>query len=67
MPPKLLIRLGLVKEGEMWLVERALYGLRESPKLWVDYRDIEISQMGFELEGTHVLSSIRALRKKTCG
>ena len=49
LPPKILIRLGLVKEGEMWLVERALYGLRrESPKLWGDYRDIEISQMSFQ-------------------
>ena len=34
LPPKILIRLGLVKEGEMWLIERALYGLRKSPKLW---------------------------------
>ena len=33
LPPKILVRLGLVKEGEMWLVEKALYGLRESPKL----------------------------------
>ena len=32
----------------MWLVERALYGLRESPKLWQDYRDIEIRQMSFQ-------------------
>ena len=48
LPPKILIRLGLVKDGEMWLVERALYGLRESPKLWGDYRDIEISQMSFQ-------------------
>ena len=48
LPPKILVRLGLVKEGEMWLVEKALYGLRESPKLWGDYRDIEISQMSFQ-------------------
>ena len=48
LPPKILIRLGLVKDGEMWLVEKALYGLRESPKLWGDYRDIEISQMSFQ-------------------
>ena len=48
LPSKILIRLGLVKEGEMWLVEKALYGLRESPKLWGDYRDIEISQMSFQ-------------------
>ena len=24
-PPRILIRLGLVQEGEMWMVERALY------------------------------------------
>ena len=48
LPPKILVRLGLVKEGEMWLVEKALYGLCESPKLWGDYRDIEISQMSFQ-------------------
>ena len=47
LPPKLPIRLGLAKEVEMWLVEKALYGLREFSKLRGDYRDIEISQMSF--------------------
>ena len=30
----------------------SIYGLRESPKLWGDYRDVEISQMSFMVENT---------------
>ena len=50
-PPRVLERLGLVEVGELWLVERALYGLRESPRLWSDHRDgtlhgMEIQQGG---------------------
>ena len=38
-PPKILERLGLIERGEFWLVEKALYSLCESPRLWSDYRD----------------------------
>ena len=31
-PPRILVLMGIVEEGEMWFVDRALYGLRQSPK-----------------------------------
>ena len=34
LPPKILIRLGLVEEGELGAVDKALYGFRESPRCW---------------------------------
>ena len=30
-PPRLLVRLGLAEEGELWILTHAVYGLRESP------------------------------------
>ena len=38
-PPHLLIKMGLVEEGTLWLPTRALYGFRKSPRLWRNYRD----------------------------
>ena len=65
LPPKILICLGLVKEGEMWLVERALYGLRESPKLWGEYRDIAAKCLFRRT--TSPMSTNRALQRRTYG
>ena len=39
MPPRLLVRLGLAREGELWIPTHAVCGPRESPKLWSDFRD----------------------------
>eukprot|EP00971_Amphidinium_carterae_P051762 1019205-Amphidinium_carterae.1 len=33
-PPKFLVRLGLVEEGELWRLRKGMYGLRSSPKAW---------------------------------
>ena len=44
MPPKIAIDMGL-------FVDKALYGLRESPKLWGDFRDAELRQARWEAEG----------------
>ena len=38
-PPALMVKLGLAEVGELWQVEAALYGLRESPRQWGDHRD----------------------------
>ncbi|CAE7875432.1 unnamed protein product [Symbiodinium sp. KB8] len=38
-PPRLLEALGLIEKLELWGLIRALYGLRQSPALWGDYRD----------------------------
>ena len=41
-PPAALVNLGLLKPDELWVVEKALYGLKESPKYWEDKRDKEL-------------------------
>ncbi|CAE7616380.1 TY5A [Symbiodinium sp. CCMP2592] len=38
-PPRLLELMGLVTKMELWALIRALYGLRQSPALWGDFRD----------------------------
>ena len=37
--PAVYRRLGLAKEGEVWLVRLAMYGLTTSPRDWSQYRD----------------------------
>ncbi|CAE7208082.1 RE1, partial [Symbiodinium necroappetens] len=38
LPPKVLQQAGLVEHGVVFIVRRALYGLRESPALWAAHR-----------------------------
>ncbi|CAE6948806.1 RE1 [Symbiodinium sp. CCMP2592] len=38
-PPRLLIDLGLAREDEVWIIDKALYGFRESPRWWSLFRD----------------------------
>ncbi|CAE7242537.1 GIP [Symbiodinium sp. CCMP2592] len=38
-PPRLLIELELAREDEVWIIDRALYGFRESPRWWSLFRD----------------------------
>ena len=38
-PPAILVQLGYFKPGTYLEVKKALYGFRQSPRLWGDYRD----------------------------
>ena len=49
-PPAILVQLGLVQPGEKWLLTHGMYGLRQSPKLWANYRDKMMKEMVFETE-----------------
>ena len=51
MPPKIGIDMGLCEPDEVWFVDKALYGLRESPKLWSDFRDAKLRQAHWVVEG----------------
>ena len=44
-PPHLLVKLGYVESDEYFLVEKAMYGLRQSPRSWCVYRDQVISAL----------------------
>ena len=41
-PPGIAYELGIAQPGDMWFVEQAIYGLRESPALWSQHRDEEL-------------------------
>ena len=43
-PPSILVKLGLAEEAERWVLTRGMYGLRQSPKLWSEFRDCTIQQ-----------------------
>ena len=51
-PPKLLERLELIEEFELWGLVRALYGLKESPRLWGTYRDHELGSLTVSMNDT---------------
>ena len=50
-PPKIAVDMGLCEPDDVWFVDQALYGLRESPKLWGDFRDSELKLATWEVEG----------------
>ena len=53
-PPNALIRLGLVKPGVVWKLNKALYGLRTSPKAWEEERDEKLRNLTWSLNGQQV-------------
>ena len=40
---------GLVPKGILWSLEKAVYGLRESPRLWSDERDKQLTQVRWKV------------------
>ena len=42
-PPRLLIEMGHAQEGEAWLPQRPLYGIREAPAIWAKFRSERMS------------------------
>ena len=53
-PPNALIRLGLVQPGVVWKLNKALYGLRTSPKAWEEERDEKLQNLTWNLKGQQV-------------
>ena len=45
--PAVYKRLGLAKEGEVWLVKLAMYGLTTSPRDWSKHRDATLPQVSW--------------------
>eukprot|EP00971_Amphidinium_carterae_P053746 1058447-Amphidinium_carterae.1 len=51
-PPAVLIKLGLLKETDIWIATRAVYGLRSAPRLWEESRDDILRTCDFVMENT---------------
>ena len=45
--PAVYRRLGLAKEGDVWLVKLAMYGLTTSPRDWSQYRDVTLPSISW--------------------
>ncbi|OLQ10709.1 Retrovirus-related Pol polyprotein from transposon TNT 1-94 [Symbiodinium microadriaticum] len=49
-PPRLLLQTGHAKPGEVWLIQRPLYGLREAPAIWAAFRTERLRAAQIDLE-----------------
>ena len=49
-PPKVIEKLGLLPEGTIWKLKKALYGLRTSPLAWEVERENTLAQLQWEVE-----------------
>ena len=49
-PPRVIEKLGLLPEGTIWKLKKALYGLRTSPLAWEVERDNTLAQLQWEIE-----------------
>ncbi|CAE7630141.1 unnamed protein product [Symbiodinium sp. CCMP2592] len=53
-PPKVLVRAGICRPGELWRLTHAVYGLQESPRLWGSYRDMRLAQVQLVVDGKRI-------------
>ncbi len=49
-PPEQWVRWGLVPAGVLWTLEKAVFGLRESPRLWSEERDKQLTAFRWTVE-----------------
>eukprot|EP00439_Symbiodinium_sp_Y106_P017800 s6038_g2.t1 len=57
-PPRVLVREGLCNEQELWEYTHAIYGLRESPRWWGEFRDTKLAQLNV-VAGTRKIQLIQ--------
>ena len=46
-PPPILVKMDIVKPNTVWHVKKAIYGLREAPRLWQQERDQQLRELEF--------------------
>ena len=49
-PPRALIAAKLAAEGELWMANKAIYGLQASPAAWGRHRDSELQRIEFQFQ-----------------
>ena len=47
-PPRILEQMNITAAGEVWMITKAVYGLRQSPRWWGTYRDEKLSAAEWE-------------------
>ena len=58
-PPPFLVKMDLVKPNAVWHVKKAIYGLREAPRLWQQERDQKLRDLEFKYQNklAHLVQS----------
>ena len=58
-PPPILVKMDIVKPNTVWRVKKAIYGLREAPRLWQHERDQKLRDLEFAHQGklAHLVQS----------
>ena len=49
-PPPILVKMDVVKPNTVWHVKKAIYGLREAPRLWQQERDQKLRELEFKYQ-----------------
>eukprot|EP00975_Prorocentrum_lima_P017083 3618064-Prorocentrum_lima.AAC.1 len=57
--PQILAKLGFVKPGIVWKIRRAVYALKESPRLWQEERNRVLEELTWYSEESHACSTIQ--------
>ena len=58
-PPPILVKMDIVKPNTVWHVKKAIYGLREAPRLWQQERDQKLRELEFKYQNklAHLVQS----------
>ena len=58
-PPSILVSQGFIESSDVFIAQRAVYGLQRSPRLWGLTRDREVREMQIEVDGMiHILEPL---------
>ena len=49
-PPPILVKMDIAKHNTVWHVKKAIYGLREAPRLWQQERDQKLRDLEFKYQ-----------------
>ena len=60
-PPRLLLQTGHAKPGEIWLIQRPLYGLREAPAIWAAFRTDKLKAAKIDLDDGTWLALVQSV------
>eukprot|EP00971_Amphidinium_carterae_P011543 227163-Amphidinium_carterae.1 len=62
-PPGVMVKMGLIGPDDRWVIMKAMYGLRESPRLWEESRDAFLSTLSWDHVDAHKNTTPMKLRQ----